>query len=91
MHLFEISAPGMAPVSVFARSFDEAVNVFITARILGGDSGLPDLDVRRRSEQWPGQNIEHYQEAIAFGMAGIGRYDEAQGWTILGRLPEGDE
>jgi hypothetical protein len=82
MHLFEVSGQGMAPLPVFAVSYDEAVELALAWWIFRHQHQLPDLEVRRRNVRWPGLNVDHLTDALDREIAGIGYYDPDAGWTI---------
>jgi hypothetical protein len=83
MHIFEVIGAGTPPITVFARSYDEAVRTYM-ARWLARETGdLPDIEVRRRDPLWAGMDREALAEALSLGISGIGHFDPDKGWAIV--------
>jgi hypothetical protein len=82
MHLFEIITPGEQALPVFARSYDEAVNIYLLHRLKQLDIELPDLEVRKRNPSWPGLDVQMLEEALKSDFAGVGSLVIGHGWTI---------
>jgi hypothetical protein len=90
MHIFEVIGAGAPRLPVFAESYDGAVQIYMAWWLTHRTTDLPDLEVRLRNPCWPGFDLEHVRAALASNIAGVGRYDRQQGWTIVSR-DEGDE
>lgn len=83
MHnLYEVSGQGMAPLPIFATSYNEAVELALAWWIFRHEHPLPDLEVRRRNVRWPGMNHDHLCAALDREMSGIGFYNQDEGWAI---------
>ena len=83
MRIFEINAVGQHALPVFARSYDEAVGIYILHWTTNRRTGVPDFEVKQRNPSWPGLNRELLADALGRGVAGIGRLHPDQGWVIL--------
>jgi hypothetical protein len=82
MHLFEIITPSEQPLPVFAKSYDEAVHIYLLHRLKKSNIELPDLEVRKRNPSWPGLDVQMLDEALKSEFAGVGSFQMGHGWTI---------
>jgi hypothetical protein len=82
MHLFEIITTGEQPLPVFARSYDEAVLIYLLHRVKQLDIELPDLEVRQRNPSWQGLDSQLLDEALKAESAGVGSFEVGYGWMI---------
>lgn len=80
MHIFEIRSGQEAKATVFARSHDQAAQLFMAWRMLNGIEVPEPMEV---FEHHPQGTQRHADKALSLGVAGIGYYDPHAGWTIV--------
>lgn len=83
MKLFEITASGSPPTSVFAESYDEAVSIYMVYWMSHENGELPDIELRQRNALWPGLNTEFLAKALSLEISGMGYLNPDVGWEIL--------
>lgn len=83
MYLYLITSGERPGISIFARSYDGAVQLFMAWWSLSHRGDLPDIEAQQRNPSWPGLNTDHLHDALMQGVSGIGIYDPGAGWTII--------
>lgn len=83
MRFFEILMTSGAKLSVFAKGYDQAAEIFTAW--FADHYGEPTsyFEVPERNLSWRGLNAEHLRETLALKTSIVGRYDPDKGWTIL--------
>jgi hypothetical protein len=83
MHLYLVTPADGPELSVFAESFNGASELYLVWWLARRDEPLPSFEVKQRNASWPGFDTKLLDEALSLGIAGIGRFDPNNGWTIV--------
>ena len=83
MNLYDVRTSETHAISIFARSYSHALDLFITFWVIAGNGEFADIQIKQHNPHWLGFNIEHLRRALLLGIPGIARYDPAVGWTIF--------
>ena len=83
MYLYLVTPTDGSELSVFAESFDRAVELFTVWWLTHREGLLPDFEVKQRNPAWPGLDTKLLGEALSRDTAGIGLFDPKTGWRIV--------
>lgn len=83
MKLYSVLPTGHAEVAVFAHSYDQAAELFLSWHVIRNPDTAPSFEIRERNAAWPGLDTSALHEALRRGVIGVGRYDPAEGWQII--------
>lgn len=69
--------------TIFGRSYEEAVTLFCVHYDVYMNRMPHQFSIAMVRRPRPGMMREHFEEAIARGVSGVGYYIQGRGWTIL--------